>query len=271
MGQSHPDREFERVLQVTGPVNLDASLDAGVIRVKRGNAGAVEVRGILREQQVSLFGISFSGWANVEERLAALQANPPVEQSGNTIRLGFLNGVSQRGISLLLEVTVPYETRFRGHSDSADFHVEEIQGPVECETDSGVAEVAGIDSEVRVTTDSGRVTLRNIKGPVRLQTDSGGIEAAEIAGRFDAETDSSSTRLSQTVAAPVYIRSDGGDVRVELAPEAGYDIVVGTDNGQITVPPFEADRTDEDRVRGKLRGGGTPVDIATDSGSIEIF
>jgi len=257
---------FERVCNVDGPVRLDVSVDSGFVRVKAGDANTVRVRGILRARRW-LFD-----WGNVEERIRQIEANPPVEQHGNTIRVGDVaDRWLLRGIGLFLEIAAPAHTMVRALGDSGDIRVEGIQGPVDCETDSGEIEVTGIGSDVSVSTDSGAIRIRRVKGRVRATTDHGEINALETAGPIEASTDHGEMKLSQTAAAPIHAESDHGTISVKLAPDAGYNVSVRTDHGTITVPDMEwRERPTNQEATGTIRGGGPAVDLETDHGDIDI-
>jgi DUF4097 and DUF4098 domain-containing protein YvlB len=170
----------------------------------------------------------------------------------------------------MVEITVPAATALRALSDSADLRVRGIDGPVECETDSGEIEIASIGSDVRASSDSGVISMYLVAGGVEASTDSGDIEALEIAGRIEARTDSGDIHVWQTAPAPVHAESDSGQVRVKLAPTGGYTVRIRTDDGRITMPEMALTEQSRRATEGLIRGGGSVVDIETDSGDIEI-
>lgn len=262
----HPDAsqaEFTRTLAVSGPVTLEASAKSGMIRVRRGQDGAVAIRGVLRARRSFL-------WGQPEEQVKWLAANPPVEQTGNTIRIG--DGVDRwllRRLDFVVEIAAPGDTRLRALGDSADLRIRGIQGPVECETDSGEIEIAAIGSHVTAASDSGAISICDVNGTVDARTDSGCIEAFEICGRVEARTDSGEIHVSQRSVAPVEARTDSGAIAVKLA-DGGYTITVRTDSGRIIMPDVSLRDGSGGEFEFKVRGGGAPVELETDSGSIEI-
>lgn len=257
---------FETVVSVTGAATLDVSVDSGLIRVRAGEAGSIGVRGIMRGRR-SLFG-----WGGIEERIRQLESKPPVEQDGDTIRVGNVDDRwLLRGVALFLEITVPPGTRIRALSDSGDIRVEGVGAQVDCEADSGDVEVAGVQANVRASTDSGCIRIRQVKGRVYATSDSGDIEALDIDGDIEASTDSGEIRLVQAAAGPVRAESDSGGIGVKLMPDSGYSITIETDHGRITVPEMEwREPPSQQRVHGNLRGGGPVVDLETDHGDIDI-
>src|ERR1044071_6007269 len=74
---------FERVLNVSGIVNLDVSTGSGSIDVRRGIGNRVEIRGRIRASDNWRRSIR-----DTEDVVRRLETNPPIEQSGNTIRIG---------------------------------------------------------------------------------------------------------------------------------------------------------------------------------------
>ena len=257
---------FERTINLTGPANLDLTTDSGGISVTPGAAGSVRIRGILTAQRRLLRS------PDVESRIHRIESNPPIEQSGNSIRVGYVNERRLlKDISMRLEIVVPPESQVRARADSGGIRVEGIRGPIDCKADSGGIDVRHIASEVRAVADSGGVHVRDVKGPVYARTDSGGIEALEIAGSIDAQTDSGGIRLSQTMAAPIRARADSGGATLTLASTAGYDLRVRTDSGRITMREMTVRGNLSNRqAEGKVRAGGPLVDVQVSSGNIEI-
>jgi hypothetical protein len=264
VNQTPIERTFEAKFPVAGPLTLDVRFDAGALRVRSGEDGTVVVRGVLRRRE------SFFAPGAAERRMDELAANPPAVLEDASLRLGDAASGSLNGISALFDVTVPRATRVRAKSDSADFHLKGIDGPVECETDHGRIEASEIHSEVRVSSDHGNITIRNVDGPVVVRADHSSIEARDIAGRIDVRADSGSVFLSQTSAASIQVASDSGDVSIRLAGGCGYSVSLETDHGNLRFPQLENQQASGGRIRGNVRGGGPLVDARTDSGSIEI-
>lgn len=256
---------FERQLTVTGPVRIDATVNAGVIRVLPGDAGVVRIRGVARARS------SFFVWGDLSGRMRRIESSPPIAQDGNDIGVGDVTDRwLLRGINLLLEITTPRDTEVRALADSGDIRIEGIDGPVECETDSGEVHITGIRSDVRVSSDSGGIHIHMVKGAVDARSDSGHIEALEVEGTIDATTDSGDIRLWQTAVAPVCAKADSGRIRLRLAKTGGYSIRARTDNGRVELPEMTRQRMSRHEVEGDVLGGGSVVDIETDSGDIEV-
>jgi DUF4097 and DUF4098 domain-containing protein YvlB len=215
------------------------------------------------------------GWFNsgdVEAHIRALERNPPVEQEGNRVRVGYVRDRTLlRGVSMRFEIETPAETQLRARADSGGIQVEGIRGPVDCKTDSGGVDIRDIQAEVHAAADSGGIHVHNVKGALYARADSGGIQAMDIAGAIDAQTDSGSVRLSQTQAASIRAKADSGGVTVRLAPGAGYEVSAETDSGTVSVPEMTVSSSfSKHHISGKIRGGGPQVNIRAESGSVTI-
>jgi DUF4097 and DUF4098 domain-containing protein YvlB len=293
---------FQRSLKVSGPVDLDISTGSGSITVRPGSSDTVEIRGRIRA----------TDWmGNAEEKVRRLEANPPIQQNGNSIRIGQIEEPElRRNVSISYEVTVPAETELKAHSGSGSQNVDGIRGPVEVNAGSGSIKISNIGGTVRAETGSGSMDIDHVKGNVRAHAGSGSIRATDVAGGFEANTGSGRITLSQTAPGAVRaetgsggmelrgvhgslearagsgdIHADGdptggwivhtgsGGVHLRLPNDAAFDLNAHTSSGSISLnhPVTVQGTIGRKEVRGKVRGGGVQVEVQTGSGNIEIL
>ncbi len=266
LSAAEADGSFDRSLTVSGPVDLDVQTDSGGITVATGPSGFVRIHAILKVQH---------GWFSSDDvygRLRKLERNPPIEQNGNTVRVGYVHERNLlRNISMRLEIETPSNTELRARADSGGIEVRGINGRVDCKTDSGGIEIHDVGSEVHAEADSGGVHIKNAKAAVFARVDSGGIDAVDVNGALDVQADSGHITLSQTVAAPIRAKADSGGISVRLVPGAGYDIDAESESGNISVPEMTV-RSGFSRhhIEGKIRGGGPLISIRVGSGGATI-
>ena len=293
---------FQRALQVTGPVHLDLTTGSGDVEVRTGNSNQVRVTGHIRASE--WFG------GNVEEKIKRLEANPPIQQSGNDIRIGHIDDPELRhNISISYEVVVPAETDLRMQSGSGDQKVEGIRGPLEVNSGSGGLKISSIGDRVHAETGSGDIDIERVKGNVHAKTGSGSIDASDIAGAFEANSGSGHITLQQTAPGSVRvdtgsggmelhgvegsleakagsgtIQAEGsptgawtvhtgsGEVNLKLPSNAAFDLDAHTSSGSISIeqPHSVQGSIGRKEVRGRVGGGGVPVEVETGSGDIEI-
>jgi hypothetical protein len=263
--QGAEEGTFDRSLTVSGPVELDVLTDSGGITVRQGSSGEVRIHARLKASD---------GWfssTNAAARIRELIKNPPVEQSGNRIRVGYTNVHDMlRDISMSLEIETPSDTQLRARADSGGIRVSGIRGPVDCKTDSGGVEVNDVSAAVRAAADSGGIAVTHAES-LFARADSGSIRASQIAGAIDAEADSGSITVGQTSPADVRLRADSGSVRVSLVPGAGYNVNVATDSGRISAPEITVHgNISPNHLEGRVGNGGPMVKINVESGSVSI-
>jgi hypothetical protein len=266
MAAGTEDGSFDKTLTVSGPVNLDVKTEAGGLAVTRGSSGSVHIHAILKAEH------GWFGSDNLEARLRELERNPPVEQNGNRVRIGYVRDPNLlKGISMRFEIQTPAETQVRALAESGGIRVQGVRGPVDCKTESGGIEVHDIEADVHAVAESGGLHIGSVEGQVFARAESGGIEAMQVAGGIDAETQSGGIHLAQTKAAPIVAKAESGGVTVKLNPDTGYDISVQTESGRISVPQMTANSAySKHHVEGKVRNGGPLVKIYAESGGVQI-
>jgi len=294
---------FDRTLSVNGPVDMDVQTGSGDIVVRPGSSGQVQIHAKIRA----------SGWhvgGDIEQRIHDLETNPPIEQNGNTIRIGHIEDHERmRNISISYEVIVPAETKLHSASGSGNERVEGINGPADANSGSGNITLTNIGAETHARTGSGDIELSSIRGTVKASTGSGSIHATGIAGGFTGSSGSGEVRVEQNAPGDVEVgtgsgsvqvkgakgavrvqtgsgnivaqgqptgewklRTGSGDVDVEFPTDAAYELYAHTSSGSIhSNQEMTVQGTISSReLHGKVHGGGALVELSTSSGSIHI-
>jgi len=276
---------FERTLQVTGPVELEVLTHSGDITVKSGPAGSVVIRG-----KIHVGDRWFSG--NRQGDVSEIEKNPPIRQSGNSVRIDYLN---YHDIAVDYEITAPPDTQVHTHSGSGDQRMEGLRGRLDLESGSGDMQLRDISSEIRLHTGSGDVDAHAISGPftaeagsgdiraeengngdVRIHTGSGSIELRGVNGSLQAESGSGDMRIDGALKGNWELRTSSGDIDLQLPHEAAFDLDASTGSGSVVVDrpvtmTVQGDLRKAQRyVKGKVGGGGPELTVHTGSGDVEI-
>jgi DUF4097 and DUF4098 domain-containing protein YvlB len=294
---------FDRSLRVTGTVDLEVSTGSGHVRVRPGDSGTVQVHAVIKARE-------HWGASDAESKVRAIEANPPIEQDGNTIRVGHFHDSSlSRNVSIDYDLVVPAATRLHSDTGSGDQSIEGIQGPLRVSTGSGRIEATHIGGEVHASTGSGDVIVDAVQGGVTANTGSGSIRASGVAGEFSGETGSGDVRLEQSapgrvrassgsghielagVRGPLHADTGSGDitaqgdlsgdwrletgsgtVTVNLPQSASFDLRAHTDSGKIStkVPITVQGTISRNDYQGKAGSGGYLLEVRTGSGDIRI-
>jgi hypothetical protein len=245
------DGSFDRTLRADGPIDLDVLSRSGHIHVKVGPAGSVRVAG-----QIRAYGsLTLLRHYSAAEQAKMLEDTPPLDQSGNTIRIGDISDDAlASNVTISYEVTVPADTRLHASSRSGDLTIDGIQGPVTASSRSGRIRVGNVPGDLNIETKSGEVELRNERSNVRVVSRSGRVTLeGQPAKRWAVQTRS-------------------GDVYVTLPQDGGAEIDVDSPSGAVDSNRLIEMRTGKSRNRtqGVVGHGGGRLEVTTRSGLVRI-
>src|SRR5215469_4420582 len=100
---------FTRKLNVSGTVDLDVSTGSGSIDVREGPVNQVEIRATIRASNNW-----FRSDRDSESAIRQIESNPPIEQSGQSIRIGrVLDRELEQHVSISYEIVAPALTNIR--------------------------------------------------------------------------------------------------------------------------------------------------------------
>src|SRR5438477_170713 len=186
---------FDRNYNVTGPIRLEITNASGDVDITGSSDGKVHVRGDVRA--------SGFGFDNPQKRLDETVANPPIGQTGDTIRIG--KEISRmRNVSIAYSIQVPRDTEVSATVASGRVFVQGNPGADnywELKTASGVVQLAvpasanlhisaeAVSGEIR--SDIPIVVEEQGKHSLRAHMGSGG-------GRVDIHTVSGEIRITGT-------------------------------------------------------------------------
>ena len=99
---------FERNLNLNGKVELSVATGAGYIHITHG-----------ADRQIHIFGRVKSGWGADESQVKQIADNPPIEQTGNIVRIGARHE-DLHNISIDYEIQAPADAYLNAASGSGD-------------------------------------------------------------------------------------------------------------------------------------------------------
>ncbi len=295
---------FQRTLKVNGPVDLEVETGSGNIDIRTGSSDKLQITAHIRANNW------FSGSNDAAEKIKRIEANPPVQQSGNDIRIGHLDDPwLKRNISISYELVVPADTRVRSRTGSGNQNAAGLRGTIDLQTGSGNVVFSNIGNTVRAESGSGNIQADHVNGNVRAKSGSGDIRISDLSGGLEAESGSGNITMAQASAGSVRAQTGSGDVdlrgvkgsleattgsgtlraegdpkgawrlhtgsgsvHIRFPSQASYDLYAHTGSGGISVgPPITVQGTvNKHEMRGRVGGGGVPVELETGSGEIEI-
>jgi hypothetical protein len=251
---------FERTLSVNGRVELSVATGSGNIHLTRG-AG----------NQVHIFGKVKSSWGASDEQVREIAAHPPIEQTGNIVRIGARHE-NLRNISIDYEIQAPENVFLDAASGSGDITVDGVGENAKISTGSGNIHATGLHNGFTANTGSGNIYAEQAGvGDVKAQTGSGSVELRNLHGGLRAGTGSGDIKVGGTPSSDWKLETGSGSV--ELWPgSAGITLDASTGSGSVHSDRDVVTHGESNRhhVSGTLNGGGPTVRIETGSGSIRI-
>jgi hypothetical protein len=259
--------QFDRQMTVSGPLDLDVRTGSGSIDVRTGAAGEVRVTGRIKAQR------GFWNSSSAEERVRRIEANPPIVQNGNSIRIGeFPDSDMSRNVSISYEITLPADTNLRSRTGSGSQRIDSLTGRVEAQTGSGSLRLGRIGGAAVATTGSGSIEVLGAGGGLTARTGSGSIQASGVAGGLRANTGSGRVSVQGNPTSDWAIQTGSGSIEVRVPPDAAFDLNARTGSGSLsTSHPIEMrGEISRRHLQGRVRGGGPRLDVSAGSGSIRL-
>ncbi len=253
---------FERNFSVNGHVELNVNTGSGNIHVTRGS-----------DNQIHIFGkVHSNNWnGDNEARVHEIAANPPIEQTGNIVRIGN-HHETWHNISIDYEIQAPASSFLSAGSGSGDVTVEEVGDDAKLSTGSGNIRASSLHGSFSVNTGSGNIEASQTgDGEVKAETGSGNIELQDIHGGVHAHTGSGNIKLHGATSMDSKLETGSGNI--ELWPgNVGFTLDASTGSGGIhsDAEMVVQGSFDHHHMTGKIHGGGPTVRAETGSGDIEI-
>ena len=260
--------DFHRTLNVSAQPDLYVSTGSGNIHITPGSGNQVEITGHVH-----------AGWGafgDVHSRVQRIIDNPPIQQSGNTVRIGEANDRSLfNNISIDYEIRVPADVALNLHSGSGDVEINNVGRFLTASTGSGSLRAHGVHGPANMESGSGDLELEtNGTGEVRARTGSGNIRVHGLSGSFQARTGSGDVEADGRLNEQSMVGTGSGNVHLHLTQDSRFNIEASTGSGSIRVHMPGMTQTDTDTSRHHLtmaiNGGGPALQIRTGSGDIEL-
>src|SRR6266851_1312295 len=203
---------FDRNYDVTGPILLELTNASGDVDITGSADGKVHVHG---EVRASGFGSQSS-----QKRLDDTLANPPVEQRGDTIRIG--KEISRmHNVSIGYTIQVPRDTEVSATVASGAQTIRGVRGPVKVQAASGVIRVTNPGGRIEADTASGEVEIQGARGDVKAHAASGRVSVQGNPGAdsyWELKTLSGAVQLGVPASANLHLSAEAvsGEIRTDI-------------------------------------------------------
>jgi DUF4097 and DUF4098 domain-containing protein YvlB len=251
---------FERNLTVNGRVDLAVFTGSGNVHLSHSSSNQVHIVGHVK-----------SSWGGNEDQVREIADHPPIEQTGNIIRIGAHNE-NLKNISIDYEIQAPADAFLEAHSGSGDITDDGVGENSKLGTGSGNIHASGLHGGFAVNTGSGDIVAEGSgPGEVTARTGSGNIELKDLHGALHAGTGSGDVKVTGTPAGEWKLTTGSGNIELWTG-SAGFNLDAHTGSGSVHSDHEMTVQGDFDHhhIAGRINGGGPDVHIQTGSGDVRI-
>lgn len=211
------------------------------------------------------------------------------------IRGPSLKSTSKSGDQYLAFVEVEGKPMIQ--SESGDIKLVGFKSPAFAKTDSGSITVVSLTSNVTdestfksttgpvvvrdmkgnaiIETSRADADVRLFKGDMKFNSDHGSLDIANLYGTVDARSNSGKidvTAKTKEFNKPLKLETTSGDIYLTIPTKTPADVTLKTSKGSIkTQFPIKSERgIASNEAVGKINGGGTMVELHSQSGDVEL-
>jgi DUF4097 and DUF4098 domain-containing protein YvlB len=222
------DSQFERTLSISAQPDLYVSTGSGDVRIHVGNDNQIHIVGHVHAGW-SLFGMSGST-GGIKDRIQRIIDNPPIVQSGNTVRIGESNDHDLfNNISIDYDISAPASTALNVHSGSGDVDVDHVGRYLSAGSGSGNVRAHGIHGPAELGSGSGDIELEEDgQGDVKAKTGSGNVQIHGLNGGLMARSGSGDIEADGHLTGSANLSSGSGNIKLHLTPDAHFNLEAST-------------------------------------------
>ncbi len=250
---------FDRNLTFSGKLDLSVATGAGSITITRGSANQIHIHGIVK--------VNRDGDPAQAQQIAA---NPPIEQQGNTIRIGG-HQENLHNISISYEIEAPADAMLNASTGSGNITDTGVGQDAKLTTGSGNIMATGIEGGFKAQTGSGNIAIDGSgQGEAKAQTGSGTIDLKGVHGSLIAQTGSGRIKAEGTPSSPWKLQTGSGSIELATG-NAPITLDASAGSGSISTQAATTQTSaDKHHMHVQLNGGGPEVRVETGSGSIRV-
>jgi DUF4097 and DUF4098 domain-containing protein YvlB len=177
-------------------------------------------------------------------------------------------------------VETPAALNLEAKTSDGAVKVSGVQGDVHLHTSDGAVEISDVSGSLHLVASDGAITIHNVTGTLDSRSSDG---RATIDGQFsELHIHTSDGNLELTVGegsklvTASRIESSDGKVALHLPRTLAADLEIRTGDGKIncdlplSMDGFNSSGDSGHHLRGRLNGGGVPLNIHTSDGSVTI-
>lgn len=158
----------------------------------------------------------------------------------------------------------------KARTSDGNGYLKQVTGNVELVSSDGELEVSQLKGEGRLITSDGNISVSSSTGSFELITSDGNVVFRNHAGAIRARTSDGEIKGSlNRIDGPIELKTSDGNVSLEIPSEASVDLYLIGESVDARLNSFSG-TSREERVDGKLNGGGALIEIKASEGNVRL-
>jgi DUF4097 and DUF4098 domain-containing protein YvlB len=260
LGAEAAEQSFTKTIKLQGQLDLTIVSGAGTIQISQGPAGLLSITGHVKAND----------WHPTDDQLRDIAARPPIQQNGNTIRIG--GTVEMPHVIIDYEIEAPADSLLRASASVGDIFDGGVGENAQFVTGSGNIHAIGLAGRIDADSKEGDIEVEQIgRGDVKAVTGTGSLELRNVRGALHATTGAGSIKVSGVPGSDWLVQTGRGDIELTLG-NAACTIDAQTSAGLVhsDLRIEGANGSDARHLVGTIHGGGHNVMVRTGEGDIRI-
>lgn len=206
-------------------------------------------------------------------------------QSGNHVNflfkekphVAFSIHVSRRDSRATVSIEAPAEMTLDAKTSDGNVELTGLRGELQLHSGDGHLDLNDLSGSLLLKSGDGHVRIANFNGKLDATVSDGGINAEGVFSVLNVRSSDGTVELNarqrSQPASPWNIQTSDGGVTIRLPKDLAADIDVHTSDGRIDSRlPLTVDHYTgaHDGLHGRMNGGGAPIVIKTNDGSVRI-
>jgi hypothetical protein len=218
-----------------------------------------------------------------------INVSTDVSTSGGNIELSHVTGTQDFTTSGGNLVVTDVAGKINGTTSGGNIVIEKAKEEINLATSGGNIEAKDCDGKIKLITSGGNIEMTMLKGNIKASTSGGNVSGETIEGDLNASTSGGNIGLSgmscNIVAATsggdisvsvtkllstVRLSNSGGNIKLDIPQNSPVDLNLYAEKIKTDRLENFSGKFEEDKIEGKLNGGGAVVTVKADGGTIHL-
>ncbi|UCG62945.1 MAG: hypothetical protein JSV52_06595 [Candidatus Zixiibacteriota bacterium] len=272
--------EYQKILEIDEPVELDLYSVKGDVTVTGGSDGRViieaikKVRGSNRDEAEEVAD-------HVEIKVKSDDRHVEIEthylkmlNRGRSFWSRLLGTAGKDSYGAVdFQITVPINSSVSIVSMNGDVSISSVEGDVVVENSGGTTTGEYIFGSVALVQPTGQIDLHWIEGDIRVKSTSSAISIIQVRGAIDLSTSAGEVKVQTELDSPkdYFVETASGSITFSVPVSSSGLLDIETEAGEIrTQIPVTIKSVSGKRLVGQFGNGGPTISLSSGTGDVDV-